>query len=98
MPAPARTYAVETPPVTVIAAMIDELVSNHPDHADLETLARRAGYDPTYFHKLFTRHVGISPKQFQSYLNLKHARDLLQLGLSTETVADKINLSGTGRL
>lgn len=78
--------------------MIDELVAHHPARHDLETLAKRAGYEATHFHKLFTRHVGITPKQFQNYLHLKHARDLLQLGLSTEYVADKVNLSSTGRL
>ena len=87
-----------TLPLSIIAQMIDEMVMGAPRSLTLEELATRAGNDPTHFHKLFTSSVGITPKQFQSYLNIRQARDLLTSGTGTERTAAKINLSIAGSL
>lgn len=82
----------------VIADSIDYLVAHHTEQPDLDFLARRAGYEPTYFQKLFKEKVGISPKRLQQYMNARHARELLGAGYSTLQAALDTGLSGTGRL
>lgn len=82
----------------VIAESIDYMVAHYQEQPDLDFLARRAGYEPTYFQKLFKEKVGISPKRLQQYMNARHARELLGAGQSTQEVALQTGLSGTGRL
>lgn len=64
----------------------------------LGLLAARAGYDPTYFQKIFTRYVGVSPKTFQRYMAYRRARPLLTQGMPTLEAAYAAGLSGNGRL
>lgn len=85
-------------PLSVIATMIDQIITRQGQTDDLETLARTAGYDPTHFHKIFTRDVGVTPKQFASYLKIRTARDVLVNGGNTRQATEKINLSSTARL
>ena len=85
-------------PDKVIADAIDYLVACEGRGADLDALARRAGYEPTYFQKLFREKVGISPKRLVQYMNVSHARDYLADGASTADAAHAAGLSGTGRL
>jgi AraC family transcriptional regulator of adaptative response/methylated-DNA-[protein]-cysteine methyltransferase len=82
----------------VIAEAIDYLVARYADQPDLDALARRAGYDPSHFQKLFKANVGISPKRLVQYMSLRHARDLLTAGATTLEAADAAGLSGNGRL
>ncbi|MFN3701193.1 MAG: methylated-DNA--[protein]-cysteine S-methyltransferase [Alphaproteobacteria bacterium] len=63
--------------MNVIAEAIDYLVAHYSEQPDLEFLARRAGYEATYFQKLFKEKVGISPKRLQQYMMMRHARELL---------------------
>ena len=82
----------------VIADSIDYIVAHHTRQPDLGFLARRAGYEPSYFQKLFKQKVGISPKRLQQYLNMRYARELLEQGRSTLDAAHHTGLSGNGRL
>lgn len=82
----------------IIAESIDYLVAHYQDPPDLALLARRAGYEPTHFQKLFKAHVGISPKRLGQYMNMRHARELLGGGASTLEAAYDSGLSGNGRL
>lgn len=82
----------------VIAESIDYLVAHHQAQPDLEFLARRAGYEATYFQKLFKDKVGLSPKRLVQYMNMRHARELLARGHATMDAAHATGLSGTGRL
>jgi AraC family transcriptional regulator, regulatory protein of adaptative response / methylated-DNA-[protein]-cysteine methyltransferase len=64
----------------------------------LEDLAQRMNMSPAHFQRVFSQWVGVSPKRYQQYLTLGHARRLLterrtMLGTALET-----GLSGTGRL
>ncbi|WP_374434617.1 methylated-DNA--[protein]-cysteine S-methyltransferase [Tabrizicola sp.] len=64
----------------------------------LEALAAEMKMSPAHFQRLFSQWVGVSPKRYQQYLTLGHARRLLAerhtlLGTALET-----GLSGTGRL
>lgn len=82
----------------VIAESIDYLVAHYQEQPDLDFLARRAGYESTYFQKLFKDSVGISPKRLQQYMNARHARELLGAGYSTLDAAYETGLSSTSRL
>jgi AraC family transcriptional regulator, regulatory protein of adaptative response / methylated-DNA-[protein]-cysteine methyltransferase len=64
----------------------------------LDDLAAKMNMSPSHFQRVFSQWVGVSPKRYQQYLTLTHARRLLAerhtlLGTALET-----GLSGTGRL
>jgi len=82
----------------VIAETIDYLVDHYQDRPGLDFLSERAGYEVTYFQKLFKEYVGISPKRLCQYMHMRHAKDLLGQGYSTLDAAVESGLSGTGRL
>jgi AraC family transcriptional regulator of adaptative response/methylated-DNA-[protein]-cysteine methyltransferase len=81
----------------VIRRAIDEI-----DAADaplsLEALAARMSMSPAHFQRVFTQWVGVSPKRYQQYLALDHARTLLRDRFTTLATADAVGLSGPGRL
>lgn len=64
----------------------------------LEGLAERIGLSPAHFQRTFSQWVGVSPKRYQQYLALDHARRLLAERHSVLETALATGLSGTGRL
>ncbi|WP_121061589.1 methylated-DNA--[protein]-cysteine S-methyltransferase [Chachezhania antarctica] len=64
----------------------------------LEDLARRMDMSPAHFQRLFSSWVGVSPKRYQQYLALGHAKTLLRERFTTLETAHSLGLSGTGRL
>lgn len=64
----------------------------------LDDLAARMKMSPAHFQRLFSQWVGISPKRYQQYLTLGHARRLLAERHSTLSTAHEAGLSGSGRL
>lgn len=64
----------------------------------LEELAREMGMSAAHFQRLFSQWVGVSPKRYQQYLTLGHAKALLTERFTTLAAADEAGLSGTGRL
>lgn len=64
----------------------------------LEELAARMGMSAAHFQRLFSAWVGVSPKRYQQYLALDHAKRLLTERMTTLEAADAAGLSGTGRL
>ncbi|MCC6305926.1 MAG: methylated-DNA--[protein]-cysteine S-methyltransferase [Rhodobacteraceae bacterium] len=64
----------------------------------LATLAARLGMSPAHFHRVFSAWVGVSPKRYQQYLALGHARTLLATRHSVLDAALGAGLSGSGRL
>ncbi|MBD3679103.1 MAG: methylated-DNA--[protein]-cysteine S-methyltransferase [Rhodobacteraceae bacterium] len=64
----------------------------------LEELASDMQMSPAHFQRLFSRWVGVSPKRYQQYLTLDHARHLLRDRHSTLEAAADAGLSGSGRL
>ncbi|WP_372836795.1 methylated-DNA--[protein]-cysteine S-methyltransferase [Puniceibacterium confluentis] len=64
----------------------------------LEQLAARMGMSPAHFQRLFSRWVGVSPKRYQQYLTLGHAKALLAERFTMIETAGSVGLSGTGRL
>jgi AraC family transcriptional regulator of adaptative response/methylated-DNA-[protein]-cysteine methyltransferase len=64
----------------------------------LDALAARLSMSPAHFQRVFSAWVGVSPKRYQQYLTLNHARDLLDRRHSMLTTAQEAGLSGAGRL
>ncbi|WP_434614644.1 methylated-DNA--[protein]-cysteine S-methyltransferase [Tabrizicola sp. M-4] len=64
----------------------------------LDDLAARMDMSPAHFQRVFSQWVGISPKRYQQYLTLDHARQMLADRFTTLETALASGLSGTGRL
>ncbi|MCP1168739.1 methylated-DNA--[protein]-cysteine S-methyltransferase [Limimaricola litoreus] len=64
----------------------------------LEDLAARMEMSPAHFQRVFSAWVGVSPKRYQQYLALGHAKALLRERRTTLETAQEVGLSGTGRL
>lgn len=64
----------------------------------LEALAQAMRMSPAHFQRVFSAWVGVSPKRYQQYLALGHAKRLLAERFSTLETAQAVGLSGTGRL
>ncbi len=64
----------------------------------LEQLATRIGLSPAHFQRVFSRFVGISPKRYQQFLTLGHAKTLLRDRHTTLDTTNSLGLSGQGRL
>ncbi|WP_372840761.1 methylated-DNA--[protein]-cysteine S-methyltransferase [Phaeovulum sp.] len=69
-----------------------------PPGPSLEQLAGALGMSVAHFQKVFSAWVGVSPKRYQQYLTLGHARELIAKRMPLEAVADMAGLSGSGRL
>lgn len=75
-----------------------EAVDRLGPRASLDDLAREMGMSPAHFQRLFSRWAGVSPKRFQQYLTLGHAKALLENRFTTLEAAHASGLSGGGRL
>ena len=82
---------------SVIARALREIDAGGPS-LTLDDLAARIGLSPAHFQRTFTQWVGVSPKAYQQYLALDHARRLLAERFTTLDAALATGLSGSGRL
>ncbi|MCA3506159.1 MAG: methylated-DNA--[protein]-cysteine S-methyltransferase [Rhodobacter sp.] len=64
----------------------------------LDDLASRIGMSTAHFQRVFSLWVGVSPKRYQQYLTLDHARRLLAERHSVLDTSLAAGLSGGGRL
>ena len=64
----------------------------------LQDIAGEVGLSPAHFQRVFSRWAGVSPKRFQQFLTLEHAKRLLAERHTTLDTAMEVGLSGTGRL
>lgn len=87
---PAYHYAV-------IARALKLIDASGPD-LSLEALAAQMDMSPAHFQRVFSQWVGVSPKRYQQYLTLGHARSLLARRATLMDTALSTGLSGTGRL
>jgi AraC family transcriptional regulator of adaptative response/methylated-DNA-[protein]-cysteine methyltransferase len=76
-------------------SFIDETTGQQPS---LEQVAGAAGLSPAHFQRLFSQWVGVSPKKYQQYLMLDHAKSLLQNRFTLLDAAHETGLSGASRL
>jgi AraC family transcriptional regulator of adaptative response/methylated-DNA-[protein]-cysteine methyltransferase len=64
----------------------------------LDALAAEMRMSPAHFQRVFSQWVGVSPKRYQQYLTIGHARKLLAERHTTLAAAHAAGLSGSGRL
>ncbi|MEY4982865.1 MAG: hypothetical protein RIR62_1131 [Pseudomonadota bacterium] len=81
----------------LIARAIAEIDAGGPA-LTLDALAARMDMSVAHFQRLFSAWVGVSPKRYQQYLTLDHARRMLAERHSLLDTALASGLSGTGRL
>ncbi len=75
-----------------------EVIDHASDPLALDQIASEMGMSAAHFQRLFSRWVGVSPKRYQQYLMLDHAKDLLRDRFTTLSAAQEVGLSGSGRL
>lgn len=75
-----------------------ELIDGAQEAVPLERLAAEMGMSAAHFQRLFSAWVGVSPKRYQQYLTLGHAKALLAERFTTLAAADAAGLTGSGRL
>ena len=68
------------------------------ERVSLESLAAGLNMSPAHFQRLFSAWVGVSPKRYQQYLTLEHAKALLAERHTVLETAAAAGLSGSGRL
>lgn len=74
------------------------LIDDGGEDLTLEQLAARMDMSPAHFQRLFSAWVGVSPKRYQQYLRLGHAKTLLRERFTTLEASHAVGLSGSGRL
>ncbi len=77
---------------------IDLIDSGGARDLPLEDIAREMHMSPAHFQRIFSRWAGVSPKRYQQWLALDHAKALLANRHTTLETADAVGLSGSGRL
>jgi AraC family transcriptional regulator, regulatory protein of adaptative response / methylated-DNA-[protein]-cysteine methyltransferase len=75
-----------------------DLIDAQTAPIQLDDLAGKMGMSAAHFQRLFSQWVGVSPKRYQQYLTLDHARRLLAERFTVLETSLATNLSGTGRL
>lgn len=82
----------------LIARAIARIDEAGGERLGLDELAAELGLSPAHFQRVFSRWVGVSPKRYQQYLALGHARGLLAARRPVLDTALEAGLSGPGRL
>ena len=82
----------------VIARAIELIDAPGGAQRSLPDLAQEMGMSAAHFQRLFSQWAGVSPKRYQQYLTLGHARRLLSERRSTLQTAHALGLSGQARL
>jgi len=82
----------------VIRRALDIIDARPAPGPSLEELARALDMSPAHLQRVFSRWVGVSPKRYQQFLALDHAKTLLRDKFTTIATADEVGLSGSGRL
>ncbi|NKB26786.1 MAG: methylated-DNA--[protein]-cysteine S-methyltransferase [Rhodobacteraceae bacterium] len=77
---------------------IDLIDARGADAPALPDIASEMNLSPAHFQRIFSRWAGVSPKRYQQWLALGHAKDLLANRFTTLETADAVGLSGGGRL
>ena len=75
-----------------------DLIDGLGSSVSLETLAAEMRMSSAHFQRIFSRWVGVSPKRYQQYLLLGHAKVLLLERFTTLDTAFATGLSDSGRL
>jgi AraC family transcriptional regulator of adaptative response/methylated-DNA-[protein]-cysteine methyltransferase len=82
----------------VIGRAIETIAGRTDEQLSLEEVAATVGLSPAHFQRVFSQWAGVSPKRYQQYLTLDHAKRLLAERHSVLDTAHVTGLSGSGRL
>ena len=82
----------------LMARALKHIEDNRLDQPTLGDVAASVGLSAPHFQREFSRWVGISPKRYQQYLTLDHARHLLKDRFTVLDTTFETGLSGPGRL
>lgn len=88
----------QTPYHYAVIARALQIIDAEGPALTLEGLAARMAMSPAHFQRVFSQWVGVSPKKYQQYLTLDHARRLLATRHTVLDTALEAGLSGAGRL
>ncbi|SFE51180.1 methylated-DNA--[protein]-cysteine S-methyltransferase [Roseivivax sediminis] len=75
-----------------------DLIDGMGPQARLDDLAAAMQMSPAHFQRVFSEWAGVSPKRYQQYLTLGHAKALLRERFTTLETAHATGLSGSSRL
>ncbi len=67
-----------------------DLIDRAADPLALDQIAGEMGMSAPHFQRIFSRWVGVSPKRYQQYLMLDHAKDLLRDRFTTLGAAHEL--------
>ncbi|MBC6436708.1 MAG: bifunctional helix-turn-helix domain-containing protein/methylated-DNA--[protein]-cysteine S-methyltransferase [Rhodobacteraceae bacterium] len=82
----------------VVRRAMDVIDAAPPPGPSLEELARALSMSPAHLQRVFSQWVGVSPKRYQQYLMLDHARRLLANRFTVLGTVAGTGLSSGGRL
>ena len=82
----------------VIARAIDYIGDTLHDQPKLDDVASAVGLSPMHFQRVFSQWTGVSPKRYQQYLTLNHAKTLLQNRFTLLETTNETGLSSSSRL
>lgn len=82
----------------LIARAIAFIGESRDRQPNLAQVAAATGLSPAHFQRVFSQWAGVSPKRYQQYLTLNHAKDLLKNRLSLLDTALETGLTGSSRL
>jgi len=82
----------------VIRRAIEVIDAGGGEVQSLDDLATQMQMSPAHFQRVFSRWAGVSPKRYQQYLTLDHAKTMLRNHATTLQTSVDLGLSGSGRL
>ncbi|MBB5514445.1 AraC family transcriptional regulator of adaptative response/methylated-DNA-[protein]-cysteine methyltransferase [Rubricella aquisinus] len=82
----------------LMAAALRYLEDHAEDNPSLDQVAAAIGMSPAHFQRVFSQWVGVSPKRYQQYLALDHAKTLLRDRFTVLDATYEAGMSSPGRL
>ena len=82
----------------LIKRAIEVIDAHDGKQLSLDDIASEMGMSAAHFQRTFSQWAGVSPKRFQQFLTLSHAKNMLHNNFTTLDTAAEVGLSGTGRL
>lgn len=82
----------------LIKRAIEVIDAHDGKQLSLDDIASEMGMSAAHFQRTFSQWAGVSPKRFQQFLTLSHAKNMLHNHFTTLDTAAEVGLSDTGRL